>query len=75
MVLRVSASSYVFRHGPTCLQDLIKDLKSELGGKFETAILALMDKPDEYDAKECRKAIEVSRKVTLSCGTVDVYSS
>ena len=43
-------------------QDLIKDLKSELGGRFEDVILALMEKPDEYDAKECHRAIEVRER-------------
>jgi len=38
-------------------RDLIKDLKSELGGKFEDVILGLMQTPAEYDASEIRKAI------------------
>ena len=42
------------------LQDLIKDLKSELGGKFEDVVLACMLKPEEFEAEECRKAISVS---------------
>lgn len=42
----------------TCYgKDLIKDLKSELGGKFEDVVLAMMLKPDEFDADECRRAI------------------
>lgn len=41
-------------------QDLIKDLKSELGGKFEDVVLALMLKPEEFEADECRRAISVS---------------
>lgn len=42
----------------TCFgRDLIKDLKSELSGKFEKAALALLMKPAEYDASEVRNAI------------------
>lgn len=42
----------------TCFgKDLIQDLKSELGGHFEDVIIALMMKPDEYDAYELKRAI------------------
>lgn len=40
-------------------QDLIQDLKGELGGKFETLIVALMTAPLAYDVTSLRDAIKV----------------
>ena len=42
-----------------CLQDLLKDLKYELGGNFETIVIALMMPSADYDATSLRKAIKV----------------
>lgn len=39
-------------------KDLIKELKGELHGDFEDLILALMDAPAVYDAKQLHKAME-----------------
>jgi len=39
-------------------QDLIEDLKSDLGGKFEDVIIALMMPPVQYLCKELRNAMQ-----------------
>ena len=39
-------------------RDLISDLKSELHGKSEEAMIALFTDPFEYDADELRKAMK-----------------
>ena len=39
-------------------RDLLADLKSELHGKFEDAMIALFADPIEYDADELRKAMK-----------------
>ena len=41
------------------MKRLEDDLKSELGGKFEEAVLALIEQSDEYEAKMLKKAIKV----------------
>lgn len=38
-------------------RDLIKDLKSELGGKFEDVIVGLMLPPEQYLCKQLNKAM------------------
>lgn len=45
-------------------QDLIGDLKGELGGKFETLIVALMTSPITYDVTSLHNAIKVRGPVT-----------
>lgn len=43
---------------PSPRQDLIEDLKSELGGHFEDVILALVRPPADYLCKQLHKAME-----------------
>ena len=39
-------------------RDLIEDLKDELSGNYEDAIIALFNTPVDYDAKQLRKAMK-----------------
>lgn len=41
------------------LQDLIEDLKDELGGNFEDVSVMMLASPRETDARELNKAISV----------------
>ena len=43
------------------IQDLIKDLKSELGGKLEDLVVALFKGTTYYDAWSLHKAMKVSK--------------
>uniref|UniRef100_A0A8C1AXN0 Annexin n=1 Tax=Cyprinus carpio carpio TaxID=630221 RepID=A0A8C1AXN0_CYPCA len=51
---------YIINHSDVtqCLQDLIKDLKSELSGNFEKLVLAMLKTPAQFDAYELKEAIK-----------------
>ena len=48
-------------------RDLVADLKADLDGKFETAIVALFDDPFVYDAKSLHKAMKGIGTDTDTC--------
>lgn len=45
-------------HWPTSLQDLIRELKSELSGNLEDCLLAMLEPKTLYDAKCLRRAMK-----------------
>lgn len=49
------------------LQDLVSALKSELGGLFETLIVAMMTPPTSYDASLLHKALKVTEQFPIFC--------
>ena len=46
-------------NGVFLLQDLIDDLKSELGGNFEDLCVAMLAPPRVYDARQIHDALSV----------------
>ena len=46
-------------------RDLISDLKSELRGKFEDAMVALFTEPIEYDADQLREAMKGQEQMKI----------
>ena len=56
-------------------QDLVKDLKSELGGNLENVVLAMMEPHETFDARSLRSAMKVCTYVCLcTCTCVCVCS-
>ena len=54
------------------LQDLIDDLKSELGGNFEDLCVAMLTPPRVYDARQIHEAVSVRWTSSSSLAVVVV---
>ena len=54
------------------LQDLIDDLKSELGGNFEDLCVAMLTPPRVYDARQIHEAVSVTWTSSSSLAVVVV---
>ena len=56
------------------MQDLIRELKSELSGHFEDVVIALMMKPTEYECHELRESVKVLLLERISRGRLYIVS-
>ena len=57
------------------MQDLIRELKSELRGHFEDVVIALMMKPTEYECHELRESVKVLLLDGISRGSMCYFEA